>query len=102
MQTIALLLHTVLCGVLGWSAWCRLVKMNSKRTVTAIRLSFTLAAMGAIALGVAPWGAALWPMWFPAYRPHVMVIVMLAGFVAVQVSTSKYWKHGAPASFCKE
>jgi hypothetical protein len=101
MENIVILLHSFLCIVLSWSAWCRLVKMDERRTRPSIRLAFTLSGMGPVALLIAPWGSELWD-WFPIYRPHPVVILVLLGYAAVQVSTSRHWRTGPPPSFCKE
>lgn len=100
-QLILLISHTILCGALGWSAWCRLVKMTASGTYPSILYAFVATAMAASLLAIAPWASWLW-QWFPDYQVHPAVVLMLAGFVAVQVSTSRHWKHGTPPSFIKE
>jgi hypothetical protein len=94
-------IHTLLNFFLGWSCWCRLVKMSRHSTYYTIKFAFVAAAMASIVLLVAPWGAQLWS-WFPAYQVHGAVVVMLFAFVAVQVATSYHWRRGVPRNFIKE
>lgn len=96
-----LALHTALSLFLGWSCWCRLVKMTRLSTCPTIKLAFVASTMASVVLLVAPWGSRLWP-WFPEYRAHWVVVVMLASFVSVQVATSYHWQRGVPRRFLKE
>lgn len=98
MNIALLVLHTALCSILFWSAWCRIVKTSERHTRKSIRSSMALAAMAALVMMAAPWSADLWP-WFPRYTPHPVTLVLLASYAAVQVSTARHWLHGVPASF---
>lgn len=93
--------HTLLSGVLFWSAWCRLVKTTASHTRKPIRLGFVLAATASLTIGVAPWANSIWP-WFPEYDVHPATVLMLLSFAAVQVSTAMHWRYGVPKSFTKD
>lgn len=101
LHNTVLAAHTVLCAILFWSAFCRIVKTNERETYLVIRVSFSVAGMAALVMMIAPFGHLLWP-WFPKYRVHPAVLLMLASFVSVQVSTARHWRHGTPKSFTKE
>lgn len=94
-------LHLVLCGIILWSAWCRIVKMSDHKTRIEIRLSFVFSAIAAMTLLIAPFGSQLWD-WFPVYHPHWAELMMLLAFAAVQLSTAKYWAKGTPSQYNKE
>jgi len=92
--------HTLLCAILLFTGWCRIVKTTERQTRPTIRLSMVSAAVASLVLGVAPWGNDLWK-WFPLYEPHIVVIVLLGAFCAVQISTATHWRFSPPQSFQK-
>jgi len=92
--------HTVLCSMLFFTAWYRIVKTAERTTRPTIRAAMTGTTMASLLVGVAPWAHLVWS-WFPPYEPHFVVIVLLGAFCSVQFSTAFHWRFGPPRSFQK-
>ncbi len=92
-MTITLLLYLVLASALWWTCFCRATRMTKANTLRPVRWAFALLMAVATLALVAP----LW-----RYRPDWITVLLLVGMVAVQITTSKYWRHGVPPSFRKD
>ncbi len=91
------LLHVLVCLVLAWTCWCRIVKTNDK-TRDTVRLAFVYGTSTSLLLAAAPWLHLVWP-WFPLFRPHLAVLAALLAVIAFQVATARYWRSGPPRHF---
>lgn len=96
-MTGKVILHSLLCAALFYTAWCRIVHTD-RQTRPYIRWAFSMLAIASIVLGIAPWAHKLWP-WAARLQITWSELLMLAAFVGVQVSTSFYWRHGVPRDF---
>lgn len=87
-----LLAHEVLCLALIVCVFGRSVQ-STDEVLLSIRLSFWLL-----------WTSALMGMAAPlvwCYEPHLVEVVMLAGYTAVQLSTSIHWRGGVPRQYLR-
>lgn len=97
---LGLLLQVVFAAALAWTCFCRLVK-TSARTLREIRWSLCfLCIVAGVVLG-APFlpfmdAAFAWP---PLTTPLGVWLLLLLAIFCVQLSTSRHWRHGAPAAF---
>lgn len=92
MKDALLVAHLILCAMLIFTVFCRAV-----RTDHTVRLDvrFAFFCMGIVAcLGIpAP---LIW-----SFTPTPFSVLLLAGIVLVQLTTSRHWKDGVPYSFYK-
>ena len=84
-------LYLLLAGVLWWGCFCRASRMSKRNTLRPVRWAFAALAASATLAIYAPLAT--------AYQPDWVDVVLLAGIVAVQVTTSRYWHHGVPDDF---
>jgi hypothetical protein len=99
-MSLKIFLQCLLCGILFWTAFCRIVK-TSHRTRNVIRWSFSLLAVASLLLALTPWAY----RWFPILQRQTInwtELLMLFAFCCVQVSTAVYWRRGQPDSFRKD
>jgi hypothetical protein len=99
-MSLKVFLHTLLCAALFYTAWCRIVH-TTRHTRDPIRWAFSLLAVAAIFLGIAPWAHKLWP-WAARLQITWSELLILAAFLGVQVTTSTYWRRGVPRDFLKD
>lgn len=86
-----LTLYLLLSGCLWWTCFCRAARMSKRNTIRPVRWAFALLTATATLALYAPFGT--------GYQPDWVAVLLLAGIVAVQVTTSKYWRHGVPDNF---
>jgi hypothetical protein len=88
----AIYLNTVICSMLFYTCFCRLVR-TSHETVLGVRLAFyTLAIAAAACLGA--------PFLTP-YVPQWPALVMEGAMAFVQALTAQFWRDGVPCHFQK-
>ena len=90
---IAIYLNTVLCAMLFYTCFCRLVR-TSGETVPGVRLAFIVLAMASALCLSAPF--------LFAYKPTWPSLLMVGSMAFVQALTAKYWKDGVPCHFRKQ
>ena len=86
-----LIVYLMLSACLWWTCFCRAARMSKRKTIRPVRWAFALLTASATLALYAPFGA--------GYQPDWVTILLLAGIVSVQVSTSKYWINGVPDNF---
>lgn len=87
-----LALHVILCGVLWYTVFCRV--LHTDTTVrTDVRLAFLFLGTVALMALVAPfvWG------WMPSW----LSVMLLVGTVVIQGVTAVHWVNGVPDQFVK-
>jgi len=87
---IAIYINTVLCSMLFYTCFCRLVRTDDQ-TYSSVKLAFCILAGAAGLCMVAPfkWG----------YTPQWPVLVIEAAMALVQALTANFWRDGVPAHF---
>ena len=86
----AIYINTVLCAMLFYTCFCRLVRTN-RETHSSIRAAFVLLAT-----------AAAWCLFEPlsnGVSPHASQLLIEGAMVVVQALTAKYWRDGVPEHF---
>ena len=85
-----IVLHEILCVLMLYGAFCRLVRVN-QGTLVSIRAAFFLIGFAACA-GIAQ------PM-HDGWAPSVFELSLLAGVVTMQMATAHRWRDGVPVKF---
>lgn len=84
-------IYLALAAALWWTCFCRATRMNKRNTLRPVRWAFALLTAAATVAIYAPLAT--------AYQPDWVTVLLLAGIAAVQITTSKYWRHGVPDNF---
>lgn len=87
---ISIYLNTVICSVLFYTCFCRLVRTNGD-THTSIRLAFVVLA-----------SASAWCLAVPlktGVPPQDGQLIIEGAMALVQGLTAKYWRDGVPVHF---
>lgn len=84
-------IYLALAAALWWTCFCRATRMNKRNTLRPVRWAFALLTTAATVAIYAPLAT--------SYQPDWVTVLLLAGIAAVQITTSKYWRHGVPDNF---
>lgn len=102
MQTIELIIQTVLCTALFWTSFCRLTKTDVN-TIREVRLAIWFEGVIALAVLGAPALPLLVPEcnWPALTTPLSMWLSMLLASLLRVVASARQWSHGVPSKFVK-
>ena len=87
-------LNTIICAVLFYTCFCRLVR-TSRDTERGVRLAFCVLLTASFVCMAAPFVPCL------AYRPQGPALFIEAAMAIVQALTARYWRDGVPCHFQK-
>ena len=87
---ILIALHEILCSVMLYGAFCRLVRVNHM-TKLSIRFGFFLIGFSACAGITMPFR--------DSWIPSLFELSLMLGVVTMQMVTAHRWANGVPAKF---
>ncbi len=93
---LVITVNVVLCAVLFWTCFCRLVRTDMQ-TRWEVRTGFAVLGAVALALLLAPFGWML-PC-LPGGNPGWGQVWLLAAIVLVQGLTARFWRDQVPPHF---
>lgn len=103
INAVELVLQTALAIALFVCGFLRLA-LTDRETIAEIRAALVYQSATAVTLLFAPWAPLFdahhltWPV---GTTPLWAWLMLLSAFVAIQVATTRHWRHGTPRSYIK-